>query len=312
VWSNARLLNTVALLIALMVCAASLYTLGHWLTHRPLFTLRVVRVDAELGGLRHVDAAALRVVALPSIKGNFFSVNLESVRQAFEAVAWVRHARVRREWPNRLVVKLEEHEVLGIWNDDRLLNTFGEVFSANLAEAEAEGSLPLFYGPEGSENEVRQRYADLVTWFAPAGLRPIELALSARYAWTLHLGNGTPAGLTVELGREADATTLYERVARLLAAYPEIKARWPKVSFLDMRYPNGFALRAEGAQGAAPAGSVQQGVQQGEAPAAPAPAPAAPLANPRRAAQRGARDGRDGRASRGSASNRPVHEGHAA
>jgi cell division protein FtsQ len=270
VWNNARLLNALTLVILLVVTTMTSLALAHWIAHRPQFTLRIVRVDAESGALRHVDAATVRAVALPTVKGNFFSVDLEAVRQGFEAVAWVRHARVRREWPNRLVVKLEEHEALGIWNDDRLLNTFGEVFSANLAEAEAEGGLPQFYGPQGSEKEVRQRYADLLGWFEAVGLQPIELALSARYAWTLRLENGTASGLTIELGRESDANTLYERVERLVAAYPDVKARWPKVSFLDMRYPNGFALRAEGL---VPAAAV---IDPGAAPTTRAQPPAVP------------------------------------
>jgi cell division protein FtsQ len=245
-WNNTRLLNAIALLLVSAVIAAVTAVALRWLTHRPQFVLRVVSVDAESGVLRHVTPATVRAVALPSIQGNFFSVNLEGVRQAFEAVAWVRHARVRREWPDRLVVRLEEHEALAIWNDDRLINTFGEVYSANLAEAEADGALPLLYGPEGSEKEVRGRYADMQNWFAALDLRPSELALSARYAWTVRLDHGSSNGLTVELGRETDANTLSERVTRLVAAYPEITARWPRLTFLDLRYPNGFALRAEG------------------------------------------------------------------
>ncbi len=242
-WNSPRALNAAAATITLVVLVVSLGVAVHWLTHRPMFVLRIMRVDAEAGSLHHVNAATVRAIALPAVHGNFFTVNLATVRQAFETISWVRHARVRREWPNRLVVKIEEHEVLGIWNQDRLLNTFGEVFTANLAETE--GGLPLFYGPDAGAADVRQRYGDLSAWFAEVGLKPIELALSARYAWTVRCDNGSASGLIVELGREVDGNTLRERVARLLAAYPEVHARWPHVAVLDLRYPNGFALRDE-------------------------------------------------------------------
>jgi hypothetical protein len=39
---------------------------------------------------------------------------------------------------------------------------------------------------------------------------------------------------------------LEERIARMQAAYPSLAAKWPHLTLVDLRYPNGFALRAEG------------------------------------------------------------------
>jgi cell division protein FtsQ len=126
------------------------------------------------------------------------------------------------------------------------MNTHGEVFAANLEEALADGDLPRFYGPEGSEKDVRQRYADFAGWFEPMGLKPIEVTLSPRYAWQVRLDNGTTSGLAVKFGRESDRDMLHERVARMQAAYPMLASKWPHLTLVDLRYPNGFALRAEG------------------------------------------------------------------
>ena len=179
--------------------------------------------------------------------GNFFTVDLEAVRRAFETVAWVRRAQVRREWPNRLVVAIEEQQVLGAWDDGRFVNTFGELFTANAAEAEDDvKSLPELAGPEGSERDVASRYLDFKSWFARLSLVPDQVTLSPRYAWSVHFDNGTDNGLTVDLGRERDGATVPERVVRMLNAWPELTARWPKPTSIDLRYPNGFALRAEG------------------------------------------------------------------
>lgn len=245
-WDNARLLNRLAVILGSVALVALCMEALLWCSHRPMFFLRGVRIEAEAGTLRHVDLAAIRTVALPHVRGNFFNANLEDIRLAFESVAWVRHARVRREWPDRLAVKIEEQEALGTWNDERLMNTYGEVFAANLAEAESEGELPRFFGPEGSEKDVRERYSDFVEWFAPIGLKPFEVALSPRYAWQVRLENGTPSGLSVRFGRESGRGMLKERVARLLAAYPVVTSKWPRLTLVDLRYPNGFALRADG------------------------------------------------------------------
>lgn len=250
-WNNLRALNhatAVLLLLALL-----LLVLGGlvWTSQRPMFTLKRIQIEAAgATPLRHVNVATVRAAAVPRMlrntHGNFFSVDLEAVRLAFESVAWVRRAHVRRAWPDRLIVGIEEHQILGTWDEGRLISRYGELFTANLDEAEADGQLPALSGPAGSEREVAERYGWFQQSFAPLGLIPEGVTLSARYAWTVRLDNGSESGLTVELGRERDTKTLSERVERLIAAYPLVTARWPKLHYVDLRYPNGFALRAEG------------------------------------------------------------------
>ncbi|MEC5215839.1 cell division protein FtsQ [Actimicrobium sp. GrIS 1.19] len=244
-WHDIKMLNASAnlLLGALMLVLLSAGV--WWIAQRPMFTLKVIRVEGVAdAALLHVNPLTIKSSALPRIRGNFFTANLDVVRQAFEAVPWVHKATVRREWPNRLVVTLEEHQTLGTWGDEgRLISVQGDVFTANLAEAEEAGELPAFSGPEGSEKEVVARFFDLRTWFAAANLAPEALTLSSRYAWAVTLNNG----MVVELGREQTATTLKERVARLTGIYPQLVARLQdRIERIDMRYPNGMALKASG------------------------------------------------------------------
>jgi cell division protein FtsQ len=244
-WQDIRLLNATANallgLLALAILGAALW----WVVHRPLFTLREVRLEGpQQTALRHVSPSTVRGTALPRIKGNFFTADLEDVRVAFESVPWVRRAAVRREWPNKLVVVIDEHRPLGTWGEDgRLLSVEGDIFTANLAEAEEEGELPEFEGPAGSEREVVARYRDFSEWLAPVELAPEAVQLSGRYAWSLRLNNG----MTVELGREHTRETLKNRVERLVRIYPQLVARLQdRIESVDMRYPNGLALRAAG------------------------------------------------------------------
>jgi cell division protein FtsQ len=244
-WHDIKTMNAMASallgLFALALLAAGLW----WFAQRPMFTLRVIRIESMgLEQLRHVHSSTIKGTAIPRIKGNFFTANLDTVRLAFEAVPWVRRAAVRREWPNKLVVALEEHAPLGTWGDDgRLLSVKGDVFTANVAEAEEDGNLPEFTGPDGSEKEVVSRFKELSDWFARIKLKPDSVQLSGRYAWTVKLDNG----MTVELGREQSSTTLRERVDRLTGIYPQLVERLQnKIENIDMRYPNGLALRASG------------------------------------------------------------------
>jgi cell division protein FtsQ len=241
-WHDVRSLNATASGLVALTVLACVASGVWWVSQRPMFTLRQVTVESMYGiGLAHVNELTVRNSVLGKIKGNFFTTNLEQVRTTFEAVPWVRRATVRREWPNQLIVQVEEHETLGTWGEDgRLLSVKGEVFTANLAEADDDHALPAFAGPPGTEKEVLDRFSQLRTWFAPVRLVPESLSLSNRYAWTVKLDNG----MSVALGREQDKDTLKTRVQRLVGIYPQLVARLQegRIDNIDMRYPNGLAL----------------------------------------------------------------------
>lgn len=244
-WQDVKLLNAVSGLLVALAALVLLSCCLWWLGQRPMFTLRAIQIEGvpEVP-LRRINALTIRASAVPRIKGNFFTADLDGVRAAFEAVPWVRKAMVRRSWPNRLIVTIEEYRTLGTWGEDgSLLSSKGDVFTANLAEAEEDGELMGFGGPAGSEKDVVTRYRDFKQWFAPLSLAPDTIVLSDRYAWTVKMDNG----MTLEFGREQDKNTLHDRALRLIAVYPQLLARLEgKIENIDMRYPNGMALKAGG------------------------------------------------------------------
>lgn len=239
-WHDPRILHAGANALLAVALAATLAAAGWWLVQRPVFALRSVEVRTQEGTeLRFVSTPLLRQ-AMRRAPGNFFTVDLDAVRARFETVPWVRRATARRIWPNRLVVTIEEHRPLALWGDGRLINTWGELFAANLDEAEEDGPLPELSGPQGSEFAVVARYDELRRWLAPLARTPQAVHMSPRYAWTTRLDDGT----TLLLGRE-QGLPIEERVRRWVAVYPRVQAAIdPRAESVDLRYPNGFAIRS--------------------------------------------------------------------
>ncbi len=237
-WNNVRQLNLAANALHALLVLGLLAAGCYWLVQRPNFALREIRIE---GDTEHINAPTVRASVVGRLKGNFFTVDLDAARQAFEQMPWVRHASVRRVWPNALAVSLEEYKPLGTWGSDQLVSTDGELFTAN--QGELDETLPAFDGPDGTAKEVVARYHDFAKWFAPLGLTPEEVTLTPRFAWTVKLSNGTQ----VELGRERNSDTLADRTKRLTAAWSALTQRWGKdIEYADLRYPNGFAIRAAG------------------------------------------------------------------
>jgi cell division protein FtsQ len=115
------------------------------------------------------------------------------------------------------------------------VNTHGELF-----RGQGDATLPVFSGPSGSEGEVTRRYLVFVELLAPLALDPGQILLSPRLAWQLRLSNG----LTVQLGRDSEKDRVDDRLARFVSVYPQTLAKSRhRLDYVDLRYPNGFALR---------------------------------------------------------------------
>src|SRR4051812_43983660 len=105
-WHNIRLLNAVANGLFAFAFAMLAWAGVKLLVESPVFLLRSIRVEGELV---HVGRAEVVKALEGRLAGTFFNMDLDAVRVLFETVPWVRRAEVRRVWPDRLVVRMEEH-----------------------------------------------------------------------------------------------------------------------------------------------------------------------------------------------------------
>src|SRR5260221_1567553 len=167
-WDNPRLLNMAA--GALFGVAALAFTVaGIWLLMRSeLFPVSEIEVKTVL---QKPSKQEFQAAVGDRVRGNFFAVSPAEVRMGLEKLPWVRSASVRRIWPDRLEVSLEEHVALARWGEQnenpqrhQLINTYGERFAAKTDQA-----LPLFIAPDGMEGEVTRRYASFAGIVAPLG-----------------------------------------------------------------------------------------------------------------------------------------------
>jgi cell division protein FtsQ len=230
VWHNPRLLNTASGFLVGVAALVFAFVLAQVVLRSSLFPVREIRITGEL---RNTSRQELEAASRGRIRGNLLAVELGELRAALETLPWVRRASVRRIWPDRIEVALEEHEALARWGDDALVNTYGERFAAKGAAA-----LPLLIGPAGTEAEVAHRYRRFAALVAPLGSEVQRVVLTPRFGWQLRLAGG----LDIMLGRDAEAGEA--RLARFVRVYPETLAPLQRShEYVDLRYPNGFALR---------------------------------------------------------------------
>lgn len=194
------------------------------------FPLRVVRID---GQLRHLQRVALERVVSRTAQGNFFTVDVEHIRNSVNRVPWVDRVSVRRIWPDTLQMRVVEQVPLARWSQQSLLNARGERFTPRMEEIP--NGLPRLEGPDGSEAEVFNWYRSMRPRLHEIGLKIALLRLDARRAWTINFNQG----MEIRLGNSEVAP----RLRRFIRFYPQIvqgDQRW--LERMDLRYTNGFAV----------------------------------------------------------------------
>ncbi len=227
-WDNHLLIRKIAGALVGLSVVAVLYGIAYYAVHLPgLFPLHNVRL--VVAPQRVVAEDVLQVVRR-EVKGNFFTVDIKELRKVLEQLPWVRKVSIRRVFPDRLTVELEEHQALARWNNAALVNTYGEVFVAKSEEV-----LPEFSGEDGEAAEVAKRYDEFGQQLAKLNLGVGQLAVTPRHAWRMTLSNG----MVLELGREK----MDQRLARFVTVYPySLATLADSMRNVDLRYRNGFAL----------------------------------------------------------------------
>lgn len=199
-----------------------------WTLDQPIESVAVA------GRFQRVSPADVeRAVKQQVRNAGLVSVDLEAVRHAIGLIPWVDVVTVQRAWPHGLRVVVAEQVAAARWRENGLLNTRGELFASDARHVPLE--LAQLSGPDGTENEVAQRYLSSQGRLAEAGMRLTALRLDARGAWEFELANG----VTVRLGRRQ----IDERFERFMTtAVKLIAQRAEDIAYVDMRYTNGFAI----------------------------------------------------------------------
>lgn len=227
-WDKPTVLNWIANLLFALSIVAMLYMALYAVVHSSLFPLREVKVE---GALQHVNREQVKLIVEKHLRGNFFTLDLVEARNVFEKLPWARKVSVRRRWPDRLDVVIEEHQALARWDTTALVNTHGELFYAA-----SDAELPTFAGPDDGVIEVATQYVEFSKTLQPLKMQVSKIVLTPRRAWEVV----TDTGMTITLGR----VDMQPRLAKFVEVYrTTIAGLNRKIMYVDLRYPNGFAVR---------------------------------------------------------------------
>lgn len=221
-----------------------------WLLRVQNYPVRNVRFE---GSFRHVTREEVETVVMPLVRGNFFLVDLERIKQRIESIPWVYRASVRRRFPSDVYVQFTEQQLFARWREAEWVNTSGEV-----VRVPGEGlpsDAPWFTGPDGTAARALTAYRDFTQVLAPEGLRIVALHVTPRHGWRLEIQRDPLLEKSFVLILDSDEPRKrIERFARVYAA--RLMNETPLLKQVDLRYTNGFSIEWRDARDGSRTGPV--------------------------------------------------------
>lgn len=218
----------ILLSIALAVLAVGLYSLYKVMTDATVAQLQVVGTNSD------IENQQLQQHLSPIIQDNYFTSDLERIRDQALTVSWVDRVVVSRAWPNAIRVRVMPRHAIARWGTGRLLSDNGDVFSEAIVKTHP--NLPLLHGPVSQSKMMMRRYNEINQLFHPANLRLKELYLTERMTWFMQFDSG----LRIIVDQDQTMNKL-QRLSQL--AQNDLKPVWSNISAIDLRYRNGLSIQ---------------------------------------------------------------------
>lgn len=164
---------------------------------------------------------------------SFFDIDLNYLKNKLEKIEWVRKINVRRSYPNEIIIDIEEHAPILIWNNKMYINKYGEKFIVSKIDK----NIPILVSDESRINEVfnyfelfndklSSRKLDFkITKIVENEIRSLTISLSS--------------GINIQLGSK----DVNNKITLFFEIYKSLNTRdLKKIRYIDMRYSNGFSV----------------------------------------------------------------------
>ena len=216
------------MIVACMVLIVGMFGLYKLITNAKVATLQIVGADSA------IEKQQLTQHLAPIVKDNYFTSDLELIRDQALQISWVDRVVVSRAWPNSIRVRVLPRHAIARWGTGRLLSDGGEIYTEAVIKNHSQ--LPLLHGPLSQSKVMMRRYNEINQLFLPVNLRLKELYLTERMTWFMQFDSG----LRVIVDQDQTMSKL-QRLSHL--AQTDLKPVWPKIAAIDLRYRNGLSIQ---------------------------------------------------------------------
>ncbi|WP_045826101.1 cell division protein FtsQ/DivIB [Teredinibacter turnerae] len=185
------------------------------------------------GEFSHLTKDYLQQVVIKQMNGDFVDLDLRSMRAALEAEPWVQTANVRRIWPDRLEILIQEQKPIARWGREGFINAQGRLI--DVEDNSALAGLPVFYGPRSKSNEIAQTYLATAEILSTSGFGLMGIQVDETLSWRIYLTDN----VELIIGQY----DVLEKLNNFLLVYQNnLEEKKDQLARVDMRYDHGMAV----------------------------------------------------------------------
>mgnify|MGYP001811905318 FL=1 len=193
--------------------------------------IKTIEVSTKL---EKVKKEEVKKITERFVDQGFFTVQLGEFENELRRIPWVYKANIKRQWPYKLKILIEEQQPVFRWGDKQLLNRYATAFNENNAGSYV--NLTRLHGSSGREEYLARLYAQYNKRFRKIGMEIVSLVEDARYDKVITLDNG----IIINLGKDH----VNQQLERFLRSFPSFNDEdRAKIASIDLRHSNGFAVR---------------------------------------------------------------------
>ena len=222
--SQRKTIKRVILLIAFSVAFFFLFS---------LLNQSVTKIQ-YVNEMKRVSPDELRGISTKIYDEGFLQINLSDIQEEIGQVNWVKSVSLERQWPDQINILIEEEDIIGWWNKDSIINSKGNLFS--LDEQSLPGGLIEFYGPNGQQAIVYEKYLLFAEELSTRGILIEKVTLDFKGSWIVTIR----PNIALRLGKE----NIGERFDRFLMIWDEsLLDNLAVIEYIDLRYTEGFSVK---------------------------------------------------------------------
>ncbi len=244
-WNCPKSMDSLTRIILFIPILSLIIFLLPWFFSQPSFYLKYIVVDIRSNDIKHVQPNELKKIVINQLNGTALTSDLVSIYNSVISHPWIKEATVRRIWPNKILISLVEHNIVGVWSDGRFISQAGKLlkfdkFESDTIAREKKCYLIQLDGPPGSELTVLNKAREISERANSVGLVATGFQLSAQYDWRVYFSNG----MKMELGGENLATPLDKRLDNFFNSVGWFyENKNSDLVSVDLRYAQGFAFQ---------------------------------------------------------------------
>lgn len=186
----------------------------------------------------HLSAAQYQVLkqmlSLPA-DGNFFTTDLQALRDLVLSQPWVDQVSITRDWQRGIVVSALPKQAVANFGTERLIDAKGSVFVPVDSVDLVGDQFATLQGDQSQSRVIMQQMQQINEWFSPLNMKVEDIILTPRMTWLVRFDNG----IRVIVDNENTAQKLIS-LSQLLNN--QLSGKIDDIQSVDLRYKNGFTI----------------------------------------------------------------------